>query len=341
MTGITYESPASERYTMKLINNSSSNDSYMCESLYDGKQYLTELHKCVLIIFNIVIILLNIVANFTVIHILLKKRLLKNHSMRLIFYLGISDCCVALFAQPVFCIMLAKFSNKLNCTFDTVLQFITVSIMHVSGYITVLIGYDRYCRLKYLNRYSEIIQTWKIDVAMVAIILLSLMQGVLGLLGTQLDIFHLVNLIAVAIDICIIVFTFATYIMTMLVVRSHKHCTINKDMLKNIDKRVTSMSARILLALIVLYTPYITTAMLHHSVIDKSTGKKRENLNFALFVGYELTCLNSFANAIIFLTLNKKTRLKRLMVTRCTKKNEDYSLTSFRPSDAPNNADFL
>lgn len=293
---------------MSNFINTSVNKS--CESLYDGKQYLTVTHKYILVSFNTVVMLLNIVANSTVIHVLLKKKLLGNLSMRLILYLGISDCCVALIAQPVYNVMLIEYSSTVDCTFDTIAQFITILLMHVSGYIIILIGYDRYCRMKYLNRYSEVIKLWKINAAMAIIILLSLMQGLLGAFGTHTDVFEKVNLIVVSIDMVIILLIFLIYIMTIMVVRKHKSTTINKDILRNIDRSVTSMSARILVALVVLYTPYLATTVMHHSLIDKSQGKKRQDLNFALFAGYELICVNSFANAVIFLTLHKQYRFK-------------------------------
>ena len=310
--------------------NSSMNEDHDCETLYHGKEYLTETHKYILITFNVVVIILNIVVNIKVIWILFRKRLLDNNSMRLIFFLSISDCCVALISQPMFILLLTKFTE--SCAFETATQFVILVPVHVSECIVVFIGYDRYCRIRYLNRYHEVVTSWKIIVAMVAAVLLAVLQALLDLIGTTFNVFEEINIISAVIDIITISIIVLTYITTVKVVKKHKQCSLNKNVLGNVDKQVTSMSQRILLALILLYTPYLFSTMMHHWIIDKSRGELRKNLNFFLFVGYGLIPLNSFANAVIFLTLNKKTRLKKSMLRKIStwRNQESYYMSSLK-----------
>ena len=108
----------------------------------------------------------------------------------------------------------------------------------------------------------------------------------------------------------------------MKAVKKHKMLSINKEVTGNVDKKVTSMSQRILLALILLYSPYVLSTMMHHRVIDKSKGQLRENLNFFLFIGYGLIPLNSVANAVIFLTLNRKINLRKSILRKLSMLND-------------------
>lgn len=281
-----------------------------CESLYDGKLYLTDTYKLILIIFNVTIMGLNVIVNGAVIYILLRRKLLKNPSMRLIFYLSLSDCCVALFAQPIFAVMLIDFSTSESCMFDTIAQFIIVTLIHISGYIIVIVGFDRYCRLRYLNRYSEIIDSCKINLFVAIAICLSLLHGVLSVVGTLMDTFEIINFVSVGIDLCTLLFTFTLYICSMSTMKRHRRNSVHKKMLKNTNAKVNSMSSRILIALFIFYAPYIIFALMHHWLIDTSSGASRENFNFALFIGYQLICVNSTANGFIFLSLNKESRTK-------------------------------
>merc|ERR1712183_988140 len=119
-----------------------------------------------------------------------------------------------------------------------------------------------------------------------------MLQGCLVVLGTILDIFHIINLVAVCVDVFIIAVITVTYTMSLKVVKKHRRSSINKDFVHTIERHVFAMTSRILLVLILLFSPYMSTAVLHHWLIDRSRGRMRENLNFALFVGYELIFVN-------------------------------------------------
>lgn len=320
---------------MAIKMNISAHSTHMCESLYDGKHFLIASHKLVLIVANIIIMLLNVATNSAVIYILLKKRLLNNNSMRLMLYLSISDIFVAIIGQPVFLIVLVKQTSSfaLHCTMDTVAEFINVFTIHIPAYTVVLIGSDRYCRLKYLHNYPEKVTVCMINIAMSVVTMLSFFHGLLLVLGTQLHFFHIANIIAVSLDVCLILLTFLAYMMAMAVVKKHRRSTINKTLVSSIEKKVTSMSSRILLSLIILYIPYIATAIMHHWCIDTSEGELRQRLNFALFLGYVLMCANSSANAILFLTLHKSISSPKKIINRFVKKQNTSTLRLIKEKD--------
>ena len=289
----------------QVINNAFANHSHVCESLYSGKIFLNDIHVIVLIGFNIFVMALNVASNSAVIYILVSRKLLHNVSMRLILYLSVSDCVIATITQPLFILMLAKFSIHKNCTFDMIAQFIFVFTKHLSGYIIAVIAGDRYCKMRYLNRYFEVAQSWRLHGAVLIAILLSFLQGILRGVGTMLNHFEIVDRIALAIDLCVVLAVFLTYTQTVRVVRKHSNLTVNKTMINNVDQRVTSMASRILLALVLFYMPYVIMAALRPVIIDNSSGERLQNLHFVLFLTYELIFVNSFANAIIFLTLHQ------------------------------------
>ena len=76
------------------------------------------------------------------------------------------------------------------------------------------------------------------------------------------------------------------------------------------------MTWRILIAILIFYTPYavfcVTRAVLS---AHQPTLLNKEWLHVGLFVGYLTGVSNSFVNAIIFISLNQKTR--RVLFGRC------------------------
>lgn len=107
---------------MSVNFNNILNTTKHCETLYDGKKYLSDLQRYILITFDLIIIMLNITANIIVMVTIVKKKLLINHSTRLILYHSISDYCVAFVSQSVYIVILSGFFNMIACTFDLVTQ---------------------------------------------------------------------------------------------------------------------------------------------------------------------------------------------------------------------------
>ena len=133
------------------------NDSGFAENIFyvnafSEKVYLIGYQRLILMIIDVAIMFPNLVANSWVLLRLLKSKLLCNTSFILIFYMSFSDCCVALFVQPLYAIITVLYLDKSYCTLEMVLQFLTVMFSHVSICTIAAIGFDRYARIRYLNR---------------------------------------------------------------------------------------------------------------------------------------------------------------------------------------------
>ena len=51
-----------------------------------------------------------------------------------------------------------------NCVIDTLVECMVVLLSHTSAYMVLLIGYDRYYRMRYLTRYAEVVKHWYLKV---------------------------------------------------------------------------------------------------------------------------------------------------------------------------------
>ncbi|XP_057290019.1 G-protein coupled receptor 176-like [Hydractinia symbiolongicarpus] len=279
-----------------------------CETTYSGKSYLNNGQIISLITLNVTVMILNLIFNSAVIYGLIATKQLKNYSLKLILYLSINDCCLALITQTLFTVMLAKFEDKSHCDFETIVQFFAIFFTHISAYIIALIGFDRYIHMRYLNRYAQVMTKTRVMIMQAAVVLLSLTQAMVYVLGTQLNFLSKAKRITVGIDAVIAISVFTLYIMTVRVVRKHSKRTECRDMLETVDTTVTRTASRILTAIVICYIPYIIVSFAHAAVSKKWDGIKKQWLEYALLLGFVLTYCNSFVNAIIFLSLNKKVR---------------------------------
>lgn len=289
---------------------SQNNFSHICETSYTGKLHLTLIERDVLITMLVISMLLNFFANSGVMYALITTKQLNNTSMHLIFYLCVSDCCLALISQPLFIVMLVKYSNSYDCNFETIVEFLVYFFAHVSAYFVGLIGYDRFFRMKYLNRYSQIVKSWKMNCSIAVIIVLSLIQTGSQVIGVQLYIYRQVKMAGIFIDLLIMLLMILPYILTVGVVKKHKNNAVNRRMLNKVDKTITSIASRILISIMVLYSPYIIFNLFHIFVDEQTLQTKYPWIHFSLFLGYQFGIANSFVNAIIFFSVNKKCQKK-------------------------------
>ena len=280
-----------------------------CQTSYTSKSSLSNGQKQTLVALNLLSMAVNIVTNSAVITSLKRTNQLQNISLRLILFLSISDLCLALVSQTLFTVMLSNFSDKDHCEFDSIVNFFAIFLTHTSGYTIVLIGYDRFARMKYLNKYSVIVTKRRVHIALVVFTLLSLTQASLYPIGTMYSIFPKTKIIAVFIDVIIGGAALCLYIATIFIIKRHRRNAQNRQLLENVDKAVTRLASLILLAIIIFYIPYMLISVSHSVLSPKLPNiHKRQTLHFVLFFGYVLTYCNSSVNAIIFLCVNGKAK---------------------------------
>lgn len=291
--------------------NISWNNSLQCESSYTGRIYLSQHHIDILVWFTGISLLLNLCSNSSVIYALVKTKQLHNVSMKLILCLSVSDCCLAAFGQPLFITMLIEHNNEnFYCRIDFAVEFCVYTFCHGSAFIIILIAYDRYFRMKYLNRYSEFVKTTKIYIAFAIIVFLSVFQTSIQVLSIKLHVYRTVKMICCFVDILKMSLMLLPYMLAVGAVKNHRRQSENKRMLKKVDREFSAIALRITISISIMYTPYVVFDILRFSVRDESALRDSVWYNFGMLMGYEFGMANSFVNAIIFLSSNKKCQRK-------------------------------
>ena len=288
-----------------MESNTTLSEISKCLSTYSGKVFITDNQRYFLVTFDLLVLILNFIANSGVIIALVMAKFMRNTSLILLFLLSISDIFLALITQTLFAILIGGYADQTYCTFEMIVQFFAIFLTHTSGYTIACIGFDRYARMRYLNRYSLVVTRKKVLTTSFIIYLLSFLQGMLYVLGTKFDVFEKLKQVAVGIDFVIALFVVGIYLLTIKVVKEHRSNSQNRDFLANVDRKITHLAAKILLAVLILYGAYIVISVCHMILDKKLKGNAKAWLNFALHFGYLLTYCNSFTNAVLFLTMNK------------------------------------
>ena len=286
-------------------SNTTLSETSECLTTYSGKVFITEDQRYFLVAFDLLVLILNVIANSGVIIALVMAKFMRNTSLILLFLLSISDIFLALITQTLFAILIGGYADQTYCTFEMIVQFFAIFLTHTSGYTIACIGFDRYARMSYLNKYSVVVTRRRVFTATFIIYLLSFFQGLLYVLGTKFDVFEKMKQVAVGIDFVIALFVVGIYLLTIKVVKDHRKTSQNRDFLENVDRKITQLASQILLAVLILYGAYIVISVCHIILDKKLKGNARAWLNFALHFGYLLTYCNSFTNAVLFLTMNK------------------------------------
>ncbi|XP_057302650.1 5-hydroxytryptamine receptor 1B-like [Hydractinia symbiolongicarpus] len=279
-----------------------------CNTAYVGLPSLKEEHVILLIILNITIMTANILTNLFVIYSLVRTNQIRNHSIKLILYLSISDLLLAIIVQPFTTLVLFQTIHTRNCNVESIAESFSAFFSHTSAYITATIGLDRYVRVRFLNNFSKVLTKRRMHLILANIFVMSLVQSGLYVYGTQLKKRVLSRYISVTIDFFIVLAIIALYLLSIKRMRQYRRNSNFKKTIKKIDQRMTRLSSKILLSIGLIYSVYIIVAIPHAMLNNQVYGVWKQWLEFALILAYVLTFWNAFINAVLFLNANKKSR---------------------------------
>ena len=117
-----------------MASNETHYNNLPCLSTYSGRVYMTNYQRYILVATDVIVMILNFAANSSVIIVLVMRKFIRNTSLILLFFLSISDTCLALITQTLFAILIGKYSEKSYCTFEMIVQFFAILLTHTSVY---------------------------------------------------------------------------------------------------------------------------------------------------------------------------------------------------------------
>ena len=159
--------------------------------------------------------------------------------------------------------------------------------------------------MRFLNRYHSFITKQRTLISCCAITLVSLCEGLLYTLRTELNIFDICKTVVYVIDFFVVASVITIYLLAVKVVKDYENDCRNKSLFRIVNRRVKKLASRVLAIILIFYGTYIILSITYAIITTKVGRIGKSWLNFGLFLGYLITYCNSF-----FLTTCKRSREK-------------------------------
>lgn len=277
-----------------------------------GKLDITENQRSSLFCIDLLILLFNMVANFSAIYALLHSQHIKRKpSMMLLLALCFSDCCFSIFAQILFAIKI--FNPELPCIYDLTFEFLSTVLADLSLCLVVLIAISRYIHTRHMIRVKVIITRARVRLSIFAsFILASIVSSVTVFSNTygDADLYLRTEIIHTFIGVTIIMMVVIIYRKTEEIAKRRKAALTSSEFhyTHYSQKVLRKIMLSTLCTLLPLRIPFFSSTV-YKALISEKQGKRLTWWMQYTHLGcYAIFCLSAGANAVIFLYNNKTAR---------------------------------
>ena len=154
----------------------------LCTRTFGTVIYIAWSTRISLVALNIVIAVMTIVSNTLVMVTLHKTKQLRNHSMKLIYVLSLTNVLSGLFAQSCLTILLLM-PNQLSCSAVWILVLVIELFIYNSNYLTALLSLDRFLRIRFQHNYHQVYSKSRFKASLCVLYFLISLQAGLGLVA--------------------------------------------------------------------------------------------------------------------------------------------------------------
>ena len=281
--------------------------SYICTMLADKYNLLNRREKDMLLCANLVIAFINLFANTLTIYAITITKQYKTQSIKLTLFLSISDLLTALVSQPLFAYQMTN-NTITGCLNLIYIQIGVTFFPQFSANILGLLIFDRFIRIKYLTRYSELMTTKRVNLAISIVTGISLL-GCLSLFPRYLFKMQMnVEKIPVIVfQIILISWDVIFYVWSLYILKKYPAGSSN-EVLQEKSKILTKITSYYFIATIIVYTPYIIMRIMHR-IITSYDKHMLPQFTFWLILCIVLLNCNAFVNAFLFIKFNRKSQI--------------------------------
>ena len=231
----------------------------MCNSRIFDASFLTLTQVNSLIVDNFILMAANILVNALVIYILIKKKQISQIIYKLIFILSASNMLIRILPQS----LLTAVFFGVPCSFDEAFIFFTTFLCHTSYYTIVVLGVDRYFRIKHYATFRARCTTKVVSKLMCLMIFLALIQAVTITTGTALGKEHIGISFYILGDRAVIGTVTFLQIKT---IQTSNTLTVVSSVTMN--KKISKLSMQNIILLCIFTTPHIVLYIAREIIVD-------------------------------------------------------------------------
>lgn len=270
-----------------------------CRTLFFNMYMLSDKSLNVLLAVNLLVTAFNLIVNGLLIYIMKVTRQYLNSSLRLTMYMSISDFFVALISQQMMTYYLLKAHSTMSCQRQVLCQYILYLFPHATGFFVGIVALDRYIRVKYTNRYNEVMTFKRQTIGVLVICVLAILNCMVLISGIFTGNWKAALLGVQPLDMTFVTFDIALY--WRAIVLMNEHIKNNNEEIKHLSKSISRLATIYLVLVIIFYPPYLVTDLIVVFLDTQNTAIVFWHIMSLIWV-----FLNSGVNAISFLIVNRK-----------------------------------
>ena len=264
--------------------------------------------------------LLTLLSNMAVIFSIVRTNQTNNAFCRLMLFLSLSDCSGACATQMLHSVMI--FKPGISCVLQITSQFLNAFFAYTSGYIIVATGFERMVNINNRQQSSQNSQIKRAYVIGIICILLAFVTDFVYTTFTAFGMFHLFEHVLQVLMLISLILLLISFMVIYRKVYYHVKDTVVLRITDNLERNTsagrpiylistTKMMLRILAAFCIAYMPYVVLNLCLRYGLNAKSTKYASAISFGRSLPYIFIHFNTTANAVIFMTGNKK--CKRFM----------------------------
>ena len=302
-----------------------------CFDIYGVSKQVPVSQRICLVSTNCILLFTSFILNLFLLFTLLKAKVVKTFSFRLLFLLNTADLLSALIMQPLWTILIWKKENF--CRLQLITLFVTMFISYVNGLCIFMISADRYCHLYYSVRYKLILTKTRERFANISIPVISTVIAATYVMSVLLGKWYYLILDLVISSSSIIAFVILLVIYWRCCQKIRQHSKIRARLRENEQKRAsrTKFDSKstltvllIVMSMVICYWPFmciklVLTLKCFHSY---ATLELVVTLQWLRLLGFIHTIIDV---AILFC---RNSQIRRTVVTVCLRQSDDISFSA-------------
>ena len=261
-----------------------------------------------------------IILNTFLCHAIRKLKLLQTVSYRFILALAISDLCNGLLVQPLYTLEYANAfrGSQYDQEFQVVMQFLAYVFGQYSGYMVVVISFDRYLHMRHLNNFNVYMTSNKTKFLTFFGIALSLVVGIVQTSSIFFGLYVHMRIFTLTANVILSFVGIFFYLRAFLTTKkrvdslqlSNNISLSTVNHIRRADLQFAKGVLIILISLSLCYFPYFLTAI--HLSFKIIQGKDRNGIGSTFYLVFYCTIIFVFMvplmNALVMCIFNRAVR---------------------------------
>ena len=288
----------------------------VCSRTYSTVESLDWQWRLTFILVNEIIALVGLVTNVSAAWTIVKTRQIRNQSIKLVFYLSISNVVFAVVGQTSLA-ALFYYAQEIDCLTMRILIFVLEIFTYSSTYLTAMLGFDRFMRIHFQTTYSGVYTRTRFRISLAVLYFLIFLQAGLGAVGRFLETSALI--ITLPINIVVFGVVAVLYGKSIQILRIHEKNV--KTMFKNRrSANLTRLASLYITTDFLLSLPIVLALSVYYFLQRHGRSSIDQELKGKVFYASFLFFLcHCPINAVCFLLVNKKAKSKISVLFRKSK----------------------